>query len=135
VSTKCITKESTPIEFFIADAITSTLLKAWVQYHSPESSKANAENVFVFPQCGAGGRMDFTKPFDYADHKRAAQLCAHVLGLPISQEFFQQLGANAVRRGNAAKVGMEMRGVIYIFITSYIFLYIPKCSYNILCQY
>jgi hypothetical protein len=110
VSTKCPTNASEPIEFFAADAITATLLEAWARYHSPNSDAANASNVYVFPSISNDGSMDFTKPLTYKDHAKAVQLCAEVLGLQMTRDFFNNLGSNAVRRGNAAKVGVEIRG-------------------------
>jgi len=56
-------------------------------------------------------QLDFSQQMEYKTHTEACQLCAQVLGLQVSQQFVQALGANAVRRGNAATVGVAIKGV------------------------
>lgn len=107
---KDFTKSNVPVEFYFTDAISNELFSLWWKYHSPASSSINAHNVFVFPRVSTKHRLDFTKPFDYENHKEACKLCAEMLDLQISAEFRDGLGANSVRRGNAAKVVQEMRG-------------------------
>ena len=99
-----------PIEFFIADVITNNLFSLWYERHAPQSSFANAQCVYVFPSVLANKALDFTKPLDYNEHKNACRMCVDVLGLTVSQSFHDNLGANTVRRGNAATIGQEIRG-------------------------
>lgn len=99
-----------PIEFQATDVITSKLLTLWHQYHSPQSTRSNAHHVYVFPHVGANDSLDFTQPLSYDEHKRACKCCVEAIGLEVSTAFHANLGANSVRRGNAATVGKEIRG-------------------------
>ncbi len=97
-------------EYYACDAITLALARAWTKYFSPQSSQVNASNVYFFPKVSANGVLDFSQPFDYKNHKEACVNCATWLGLPMSTECKSTLGSKAVRRGNAATVGMAVKG-------------------------
>ena len=99
-----------PIEFQATDVITSKLLTLWHKYHSPQSTRSNAHHVYVFPNVGANDSLDFTQPMSYDEHKRACKGCVEAIGLEVSTAFHSNLGANSVRRGNAATIGKEIRG-------------------------
>jgi len=107
---KTICPTAAPIEFQTTDVITSTLVNLWYQFHSPQSSRANADAVYVFPHVDANNVLDFTKPLNYEEHRNACRLCVEVLGLEVSTAFHANLGSNTVRRGNAATIGQEIRG-------------------------
>jgi len=108
------TSKESPIgqlEYYLTDVITSTLFMHRWQYFSPHSSSANAKPVYLFPKVLSNGSFDFNQKFNYDNHKDACIQCAQWLGIPMSQEFQAKLGSNAVRRGNAAKVGLAVKGL------------------------
>ena len=56
------------------------------------------------------------------------------LQIPMSPDFYEHLGAKSARRGNAAKVGVELRGgeictPIFLNIHEYIYLYMCRYVY------
>ena len=108
---KIIARGGTKVEYCVHDAITYQLFHWWYQYFSPKSSLTNAANVFVFPAVNNGRDFNFQCKFSYTNHKEACQLCTSTLGLSVSNGFFNALGANSVRRGNAAKLGEAIKGI------------------------
>ena len=110
VPAKTLSKDAQPVEFYLVDEISMTLFGHWWNYFSPEQDAGNADKVFMFPLVLADGSFDWKQPFSYANHRGACQLAAEVLGLQASPEFLSNLGSNAVRRGNAARLGQEIRG-------------------------
>ena len=110
---KVLGKIAGPVEFYATDVITSTLFSLWWNYFAPESSTANVHHVYVFPHVASQNVFDFTKPLTYLEHGRACRMCADMLQLPVSREFVEHLGSNSVRRGNAAKLGQEVKGGAY----------------------
>ena len=110
VPAKTVSKDAQPVEFYLVDEISMTLFVHWWNYFSPEQDAGNADKVFLFPLVLADGSFDWKQPFSYANHRSACQLAAEVLGLQASPEFLSNLGSNAVRRGNAARLGQEIRG-------------------------
>ena len=108
---KVLGKIAGPVEFYVTDVITSTLFSLWWNYHAPESNPAaNVHHVYVFPHVAPQNAFDFAKPLSYLEHSKACRMCADMLQLPVSREFAEHLGANSVRRGNAAKLGQEVKG-------------------------
>ena len=110
VPAKTVSKDAQPVEFYLVDEISMTLFVHWWNYFSPEQDAGNADKVFLFPLVLTDGSFDWKQPFSYANHRSACQLAAEVLGLQASPEFLSNLGSNAVRRGNAARLGQEIRG-------------------------
>ena len=107
------TSKDSPIgqlEYYVTDIITSTLFNYWWQYFCPHSGPANDKHVYLFPKVSSNGSFDFSKKFSNDSHKDACIQCARWLGIPMSQEFRSNLGCNAVRRGNAATIGLAVRG-------------------------
>ena len=100
---KVLTKDATPLEYYANDPITAALFGYWHSLHS-------AAGKWLFPKVSKWGQFDFNAQVEYKTHKEACQLCVEVLGLQVSQQFISALGANAVRRGNAAKVGVAVKG-------------------------
>ena len=92
-----------PLEYYASDPITATLVGYWYNLHATSGK-------YFFPKVSAHGQLDFSAPMEYTSHKIGCQLCAEVLGLQVSDQFKAALGANAIRRGNAAKVGIAMKG-------------------------
>ena len=88
----------------------ATLFQWWHDWFAPEVAEANKEHVYFFPLVQANGEFDFTQQFSYVNCKAACQLCVETLGLPTTAEFMANVGANTVRRGNAAKLGVAIRG-------------------------
>ena len=107
---KILGKIAGPVEFYVTDVITSKLFSLWWHYFAPDSSTANIHHVYVFPHVASQIVFDFTKPLTYLEHGKACRMCADMLQLPVSREFAEHLGANSVRRGNAAKLHQEVKG-------------------------
>ena len=107
---KVLGKNTGPVEFYVTDVITSTLFSLWWQYFAPEGNTANVHHVYVFPHVTSQQVFDFTKPLSYLEHGKACRMCADMLQLPVSREFAEHLGSNSVRRGNAAKLGQDVKG-------------------------
>ena len=107
---KILGKIAGPVEFYVTDVITSKLFSLWWHYFAPDSSTANIHHVYVFPHVASHTVFDFTKPLTYLEHGKACRMCADMLQLPVSREFAEHLGANSVRRGNAAKLHQEVKG-------------------------
>ncbi len=103
-------KNAAPVEFFLADAITSYLFQHWHTLYSPSCSKQNAGHKYVFPKINQHGEFDFQQPFSYDNHKEACMACAQTCGIPVSEQLQKTMGTNAVRRGNAATLGVQIRG-------------------------
>ena len=98
------TQDATPLEYFASDDITATLFSHWHDLHSTAGK-------WFFPRVLKGNRFDFSLQMKPETHTQACQMCAEVLGLQVSTQFKSALGANAVRRGNAATVGIAIKGV------------------------
>ena len=98
------TQDATPLEYFASDDITATLFTHWHNLHSTSGR-------WFFPRVLKGDTFDFSLQMKPETHTQACQMCAEVLGLQVSTQFKRGLGANAVRRGNAATVGIAIKGV------------------------
>ena len=99
-----------PVEFYLSDAITQYLFQHWHSLFSPGSNKKNAGHKFVFPKICKNGSLDFTQQYTYENHQAACLAVAKVCGIPVSQELLRSMGTNAIRRGNAAALGLEIKG-------------------------
>jgi hypothetical protein len=106
-------RDQQPVEFYMTDVISNTLCAWWWAHHSPVDNPSNASNVFVFPKVDKC-TFDFAQHMKEDEHKKACQLVVDVLGLQVSSEFRNGLGAKSVRKGNAAKLGAELRGRLYM---------------------
>jgi len=102
-SLKVLAANSTPVEYLACDAITSALMSYWYQYYGKKGK-------WLFPKVNRHGQFNFDLQLTYDTHAEAAKLCAEVLQLPVSSEFKKHLGCKAVKRGNAAQLGVAIRG-------------------------
>jgi hypothetical protein len=133
-------KYQAPVEFYLSDAISNTLFSLWHAHHAPSEHAGTANNVYVFPLVTPSNQFDFIQHMKESEHRRACQLVVDTLGLQVSTEFRNGLGCNSLRRGNAAKLGAELRGAdifdsmigdmcLSISIWHiYIYIYIYKCE-------
>lgn len=103
VPTKEVRRGGEPVEFYATDPITASLFQYWHLYHSHKGA-------WFFPKVSKDGSMDFNQQMDYQSHGIACKLCAEILGLQMSSEFKKNLGAKAIKRGNAAKLGVALKG-------------------------
>jgi hypothetical protein len=103
-------KYQAPVEFYLSDAISNTLFSLWHAHHAPSEHAGTANNVYVFPLVTPSNQFDFIQHMKESEHRRACQLVVDTLGLQVSTEFRNGLGCNSLRRGNAAKLGAELRG-------------------------
>jgi hypothetical protein len=133
-------KYQAPVEFYLSDAISNTLFSLWHAHHAPSEHAGTANNVYVFPLVTPSNQFDFIQHMKESEHRRACQLVVDTLGLQVSTEFRNGLGCNSLRRGNAAKLGAELRGAdifdsmigdMCLSISIWhIYIYIYKCEHQ-----
>ena len=116
-----VKNEQKPREYYVCDAISLHLFTAWYRYFAPQASGSRSQHVFFLPKVCPNMVLDFSQKFTYQNHKEACINCVEWLGLPISSTSKTTLGSNSVRKGNAATVGMAVKGAgecanIYIYI-------------------
>ena len=109
-STKLLGKKAGPVIFYISDALTNYFFQQWQSMHAPTLGTQPQIKKILFPKIESDGSFNWQRPFSYANHKAACLACAHMNGIPVTAELEKTMGANAPRRGNAATVGMQIRG-------------------------
>lgn len=109
-SAKVLGKKTGPVIFYISDALTNYLFQQWHSMHAPTMGAQTEIKKFLFPKIESNGSFNWQRPFSYQNHKAACLACAHMNSIPVTAELEKTMGANAPRRGNAATVGMQIRG-------------------------
>ena len=109
-SAKLLGKKTGPVIFYISDALTNYFFQQWHSMHAPTMGAQTEIKNFLFPKIESNGSFNWQRPFSYQNHKAACLACAHMNSIPVTAELEKTLGANAPRRGNAATVGMQIRG-------------------------
>ena len=109
-STKLLGKKAGPVIFYISDALTNYLFQHWHSMHAPTMGAQTQIKTLLFPKIESNGSFNWQRPFSYKNHKAACLACAHMNSIPVTAELEKTMGANAPRRGNAATVGMQIRG-------------------------
>ena len=101
-------------EYMACDAISLKLLSTWCNYHSPKNNSAITDDMYLLPMVLPNGCFDFKRQFTHNNHKEACLGLAEWLGLPISGASKSTLGAKSVRIGNAATVGIAIKGLVLL---------------------